>query len=202
MKASMCVIVAVCVSLNAWAQNRTYSSTRTARTTQFASKVDTIKFSDYAEIQPDRFERFAFTNSHKYKIVKSNNGNGEVVEEIFDESGVKLATTLLAGANKNSLVLKDGELLKFVSTGKTTWSYTKYGKDAIKCFYYMLNDEKHYAMQLEDSTITDPLIPVLILSYGSGTKHVHRNKNKTAAILTVVGMSTLLAVMRFTMDDF
>jgi hypothetical protein len=99
------------------------------------------------------------------------------------------------------MVLKDGELLKFVSSGKTTWTYTKYGTDAIKCFYYLLNDQKHYVMQFEDSTVADPLVPMLILAYGSGSKHVYRNKNKTAAILTVVGVSTFIAVMRVTMDD-
>jgi hypothetical protein len=200
MKEPMCIILAVCVSVAAWSQSRTYIASQVGRTTQFASKIDTIRFSDYVQVQRQRAERFAFRNAGKYKIVKSNN-NGDEVEEMFDESGVKLATVPLGGIDKNSLVIKDGELLKFVSTGKTTWTYTKNGTDAIKCFYYLLNDQKHYVMQFEDSAVTDPLIPMLILAYGSGNKHVYRNKNKTAGILTVVGISTFLAVIRVAMDD-
>jgi hypothetical protein len=116
-------------------------------------------------------------------------------------SGNKIATVPLSGSERNSIRLADGNELKFRSTGKTTWSYSKDGEEAIKAFYYLLEEKKHYAVQWQDTTLTSHVITAAILEYTLTGKHKYHNKKKTGAIIAVIGVSAALAVMRIALED-
>ncbi len=200
MKKHLLTFIIVCCSCITHAQTKTFTADKAGRVTQFTSKSDTISFSDYVATMPGISERFVFVNDDQYKFVKIEN-TGTHVQEIFDNSGNKIATISLTGSGQNNIRFADGMELKFLSTGKTTWSYIKDGKEVIKAFYYLLEEKKHYAVQWEDTTLTSPLIPAAILEYTLAGKHKYRNKKKTGAIIAVVGISAALAVMRMALED-
>jgi hypothetical protein len=200
MKRHLPIFIILCSSFITNAQTKTFTSAKAGRITQYTSKSDTISFSDYVETKPGISERFVFVNGDQYKFVKVQNTTLQV-QEIFDSSGNKIATVPLSGSERNSIRLADGNELKFRSTGKTTWSYTKDGEEAIKAFYYLLEEKKHYAVQWQDTTLTSHVITAAILEYTLTGKHKYHNKKKTGAIIAVIGVSAALAVMRIALED-
>jgi viroplasmin and RNaseH domain-containing protein len=200
MKKHLLVFTIVCSSFIADAQTKTFTSDVVGRVTQFTSKSDTISFSDYVETRPGISERFVFVNGTQYKFVRIESARAHF-EDVLNSSGDKIATIPLTGTDQNTIRFTDGTELKFHSTGKTTWSYTKDTKDAIKAFYYLLDEKKHYAVQWEDSTLTSPVIPAVILEYTLTSKHKYQNKKKTGAIIALVGVSAAIAIMRVALED-
>lgn len=201
MKKHLITFIILCYSFITYAQTKTFTAAKAGRVTQFVSKSDTISFSDYVATKPGISERFVFVNDDQYRFVRVEN-SGTHVQEIFDKSGNKIATISLTGSGQNNIRFVDGIELEFLSTGKTTWSYAKDGKEAIKAFYYLLEEKKHYAVQWQDTSLTSPVITAAILEYTLAGKHKYQNKKKkTGAIIAVVGISAALAVMRIALED-
>ena len=183
----------------ATAQSSTFTATKIETVDQLISGTDTIRFSAYKETQPGTSERLVSIHGSEYKFIHRKAKGG--VKEVFDSAGNKIASIPLAGPNRQGIFLTNGPQLKFQATGKESWSYTKNGKDAISGYYYVWENKKHYVVHRDDSTITNSVLPAIFLEYGLGDTHRYHNSKRTGAIITTVGVSAMLVLIKVATED-
>lgn len=181
------------------AQSSTFTATKSETMDQLISQTDTISFSAYKETAPGTSERLVSIHGSEYKFIHRKAKGG--LKEVFDSSGNKIASIPLTGPNRQSILLSSGTQLKFQVTGKESWSYTKNGKDAISGYYYIWENKKYYVVHRDDSTITNSVVPAIFLEYGLGNTHVYHNSKRTGAILTTIGVSTMLVLIKVATED-
>jgi hypothetical protein len=132
----------------------------------------------YNPKHPKDLFRFMVPNTNSY-IEKRREGKG-----VVDSSGNKVASILLTGLNRQSILLSSGTQLKFQATGKESWAYTKNGKEAISGYYYVWENKKYFIVHRDDSTITNSVVPAIFLGYGLGDTHRYHNSKRTGLLLS------------------
>jgi hypothetical protein len=191
-----CFILLSCLPLNA--QPQTYTFTKSDKSVTLTSKVDTITFPGYKKVDRKTQERTVTINNVRYKSVIKKTKHGRL-QEMFDESGNKLATVFLDGVNINNIVFADGSQFTFKRTGRTNWAYFMGEKEVAKSFYYMEDKLKKFVVQPYDSTITSQVFPAISLDYGMKNSRTTTSSKKTSLGI-MIGVGAMLALVRIAAD--
>jgi hypothetical protein len=190
------VAIALSLTLHAQRQIKTYVANKNG--TVFISKADTIVFGEYIQAVKAK-ERQAYLQGaeYKFKISKTDNGS---VKEIFDKTGKRLASIALQG-KENVVRLEDGTELVRKSTGRSSADYFINDKEAIMSYHYMLSNQKHYVVQINDSTLMNPALTLIALDYWNSDRHSYHNKKRTGPIIATIAGSTMLVLFGIALED-
>jgi hypothetical protein len=190
-------IAIIIIPLLSSSQPKTYIANKKGNI--FICKTDTIVFSEYFETVSKTKQRQAYLKGLEYKFIISKTDKGPV-KEIFDKAGKRLASISLQG-KENSVRLDDGTELIRKPTGKSSSDYFKDNREAIMSYHYALGDEKYYVVQYNDSTLTNPVLPLIALDYWNSERHSYHNKKKTGPIIATVAGSTMLVLIGIALED-
>lgn len=194
MKIILCLFISFYSAVVIQAQPQTYAFAKHDKFITFVNESDSIAFPEYRKIDRKTQESIVTINKSVYKFLIRKTKHGRL-QEIFDESGNRMATVFLDGVNENNIILADHTELKFKRTGKTNWAYFVGEKELIKSFYYFEGKTKKFVVQNYDSTVVSPVLAAITMEYGIvNSKNSATSKRTVGTMFAIAGA---MAAVRF-----
>lgn len=153
----------------------------------FKSDTVTIIFNQAVKTKSSSVERVVMANNRYYNFIVKKTTSGKVLE-IRDSAGTLRATEFLFGDQKYTLLLSNGEVLKW-KENRTHWSYQRNGQYVLESTYLKVEDEKQVILHGSDPSFPVTEIMQIAFLERASQNMVSSSRSTEAMIGIAIGLA-------------